>query len=108
MNEFGTPADIDVAGAIEKVKKGSRLIWVLGNLDARRHARLQEVSEDVYLMDPEEIMESKDPEKLVGRSPVLVCEHGVTSMFLAKELRKRHIEAFSIDGGVEGMFKWHS
>ena len=44
--------------------------------------------------------------KLVGRSPVLVCEHGITSLFVAQKLRKEGIEAFSIEGGVDDMLKW--
>jgi rhodanese-related sulfurtransferase len=106
MTVFNSPIEIDTKCAREMVQKGSRLIWVLGGIDARRHAMLQEISPDVHAMEPNEITGSRNPEKLVGKSPVLVCEHGVTSLFVAQKLRKEGIEAFSIEGGVDGMMKW--
>ncbi len=106
MTVFNSPIEIDAKCAREMAAKGSKLFWVLGSLDARRHAALQEISESVHSVDPEEMAELKSPEKLVGKAPILVCEHGITSLFLARQLREKGIEAFSVEGGVDGMFKW--
>jgi rhodanese-related sulfurtransferase len=107
MTVFNSPIEIDVKCASEKALKGSKVIWVLGAIDGRRHAMLQElVTPNVHSIDFNEIMGSKSPEKLVGRSTIFVCEHGITSLFVAQKLRKEGIEAFSIEGGVDDMLKW--
>jgi rhodanese-related sulfurtransferase len=107
MTVFNSPVEIDVKCAREKALKGSRVIWVLGAIDERRHAMLQEeVTPNIHSIDFNEITGSKSPEKLVGKAPVLVCEHGITSLFAAQKLRKEGIEAFSIEGGVDDMLKW--
>ena len=105
MTSFNSPIEVDFECARGMAQKGSKLIWVLGGLDARRQARLQEISPEVHSLAFNEIASSNDPEKLVGRSPVLVCEHGITSLFVAQKLREKGIEAFSVEGGVDGMFK---
>jgi len=106
MTAFSSEIEIGTASAREMVGRGSRLVWVLGPMDPRRHATLQEITPNVYSVGFEEIMGSKKPERLVGKAPVLVCEHGITSLFLAKKLRSEGIEAFSIEGGVDEMMKW--
>lgn len=107
MTVFNSPIEIDAKCAREKALGGSRVIWVLGAIDERRHAMLQEeITPNVHSVDVSEIMASKTPVELVGRSPVLVCEHGITSLFVAQKLRKEGIEAFSIEGGVDDMLKW--
>lgn len=107
MTVFNSPIEIDTKCASEKALKGSKVIWVLGLIDPKRHAVLQEaVTPNVHSIDFSEIMASKNPEKLVGKSPVFVCEHGITSLFIAQKLRKEGIEAFSIEGGVDDMLKW--
>ncbi len=105
MTAFNSPIGVDVRCARRMVQRGSRLIWVLGEMDEGRLGMLKKISPDVHNMRVSEIMESKSPEKLVGSSPVLVCEHGITSLFVAQGLRKRGVEAFSVEGGVDGMFK---
>jgi len=97
--------EIDAKCAREMVGKGSKLIWVLDAMDARRHAALQEMGPDIYSIDFNSIMSSSKPKELVGNSPVLVCEHGITSLLLAQKLRKDGIEAFSVEVGVDGMLK---
>jgi len=107
MTVFNSPVEIDAECAKGKALKGSMVIWVLGAIDARRHAMLQEVvTPNIHSIDVSEILSSKSPEKLVGKSPVFVCEHGITSLFIAQKLRKDGIEAFSIEGGVDDMLKW--
>jgi rhodanese-related sulfurtransferase len=107
MTVFNSPIEIDTECAKEKAFKGSKVIWVLGPIDPKRHAMLQEmVTPNIHSIDVSEILESKNPEKLVGKSPILVCEHGITSLFIAQKLRKDGIEAFSIEGGVDDMLKW--
>lgn len=107
MTQLESPLEIDVKSAREMALKGSKVIWVLGMIDPIRHSILQEqVSPNIHSVSFEEIMNSKDLVSLVGRSPVLVCEHGITSLFLVKKLRKEGVEAFSIEGGVEDMTKW--
>lgn len=107
MTGFSSSAEIKLDEAKDRIANGSKLIWVLGPLDERRLVTLQEtVAALVYSVDAEEIYRSKKPETLVGKSPVLVCEHGITSLFIANHLRKEGIEAFSIEGGVDDMLKW--
>ncbi len=106
MAVFNSKVGVDADCAKSMMASGARLVWVLGALDARRHALLQGISEKVYSIDADELVESKAPEKLVGKAPVLVCEHGITSLFVAQRLRSKGIEAFSLEGGVDGMTKW--
>jgi rhodanese-related sulfurtransferase len=106
MTVFNSPVEIDTRCAREMAQKGAKVIWVLGAIDGRRRAVLKEVvTPNFHSVDFNEIMASRDPAGLVGNSPVLVCEHGITSLFLAQKLRKNGIEAFSIGGGVDGMLK---
>lgn len=107
MTVFNSSIEIDVKCAREKALKGSKVIWILGPIDERRHAMLQEeVNPNIHSIDFSTIIGSKNPEGLVGKSPILVCEHGITSLFLAQKLRKEGIEAFSVEGGVDDMLKW--
>ena len=107
MTVFNSAIGIDTKCAREKALKGSKVIWVLGPIDERRHAMLQEeITPNVHSIDFNQIMSVKRPEELVGKSPILVCEHGVTSLFVAQKLRKEGIEAFSVEGGVDDMLKW--
>jgi rhodanese-related sulfurtransferase len=107
MTVFNSKVEIDTECAKGMALKGSRVIWILGAIDARRHSVLQEVvTPNIHSIDVAEILSSKHPETLVGKSPIFVCEHGITSLFVAQKLRKDGIEAFSIEGGVDDMLKW--
>jgi rhodanese-related sulfurtransferase len=107
MTVFNSPIEIDAECAKGKAMKGSKVIWILGPIDERRHAMLQEmVHPNIRSIDFSEIVSAKNPENLVGKSPIFVCEHGITSLFLAQKLRKDGIEAFSVEGGVDDMLKW--
>lgn len=106
MTVFNSPVEIDAKCAKEMAGKGAKLIWVLGSIDARRHAILREIAGNIYSVSLDEAVSVKGPEEFFGKSPVLVCEHGVTSLFLAQQLRKKGVEAHSLEGGVDGMRKW--
>ena len=52
MTVFNSPIEIDAKCAREKALKGSRVIWVLGAIDARRHAMLQEeITPNIHSID---------------------------------------------------------
>ena len=106
MTSINANVEIDKNTAREMVKKGSKLIWVLEPMDEMRHAILQEISETVYSIYFDEINRASDPKKLVGDEPILVCEHGITSLFVANRLRNQGIQAYSLDGGIEELRKW--
>ena len=106
MTVFNSPVEIDGRCAKEMAGKGARLIWVLGRIDSQRQAMLLEISDKIYSVYFEDIVRSEEPERLVGKAPVFVCEHGITSLFVANRLRGKGIEAYSLGGGIEGLFKW--
>lgn len=101
MSKTDPDIDVNKETAMSLIASGSRMIWVLGGLDAQRHAALQNISEKIYDAGFEELMASNDPRTLTGDAPLLVCEHGITSHFVAEHLRKFGIKAYSLEGGVE-------
>lgn len=77
--------------------------WVLGPTNTDVLRMNLEINEDVVALYPEQLLEEKNPRSIVGDEPILVCEHGITSGFLAKDLRKKGVNAYSLAGGIEGM-----
>jgi rhodanese-related sulfurtransferase len=94
----GIEIGIDNAQAL--VKSGSAVIWVLCEPGPRARAMLGELSDRYIFCCPEDLLGDTDSLHAVGKKPVLVCEHGITSLRLAKHLRAMGMEAFSLKGGI--------
>lgn len=78
--------------------KGAELVWVLGIPGHVAYDKMCGITERIRSMTPEEVTgESKN---LIKAGSILVCEHGITSMFLAKQLRKEGLTVYSLKGGV--------
>lgn len=93
--------EISIDSAIALAKSGSIVIWVLCEPGPRAGAMLNEISDGYIFCCPEDLLEDTDSLHAIGKKPVLVCEHGVTSLHLAKHLRSVGIEAFSLKGGIQ-------
>ena len=70
MTVLNSAVEIDSKCSREMAQRDPRLIWVLGTIDARRHQCCRSrLAPNIHSIRFKEIMTSKDPEKLVGRSP---------------------------------------
>lgn len=82
---------------------GHNVYWVLGPTNTDLIKMNLEINEEVVALYPEQLLEEKNPKSIVGDEPILVCEHGITSGFLCKDLRKKGVNAYSLAGGIDGM-----
>jgi hypothetical protein len=100
-----TGQDIEVGFETAKrlADSGSMVVWVKCEPDARESALLEELSSNYLSFCPDELVgNDSDAIRAIGKKPVIVCSHGVTSMYVARHLRAMQVEAYSLKGGVEG------
>ena len=93
--------EVGIKDAQLLAQAGSVVIWVLCEPGPQARAILNEISDRYIFCCPDDLLSDKDSLHAMGKKPVLVCEHGVTSLHLAKHLRAMGIEAFSLNGGIQ-------
>lgn len=81
----------------------SHYVWVLGPINTDILKMRLDTESEIMVVHPQELLQSSNPKALVGESPIFVCEHGVTSFFLAEKLKPKGVNARSLSGGVDGI-----
>jgi len=96
--------EIELEDAQKLVASGkSHYVWVLGPINTDILKMKLDTESEIMVMHPQELLQSTNPKALVGETPIFVCEHGVTSFFLAEKLKPKGVNARSLAGGVDGI-----
>ncbi|HVC58703.1 MAG TPA: hypothetical protein VND15_04500 [Candidatus Acidoferrales bacterium] len=100
--------DVDVEIELEEAQKlvasgKSHYVWVLGPINTDILKMKLDTETEIMVVHPQELLQSTNPKALVGETPIFVCEHGVTSFFLAEKLKPKGVNAKSLSGGVDGI-----
>ncbi|HUY70429.1 MAG TPA: hypothetical protein VMV00_02580 [Candidatus Baltobacteraceae bacterium] len=96
--------EIELEDAQKLVASGkSHYVWVLGPINTDILKMKLDTESEIMVVHPQELLQSTNPKALVGETPIFVCEHGVTSFFLAEKLKPKGVNARSLAGGVDGI-----
>ncbi len=96
--------EIDMHSARRLFILGSKIVWVLGEPDTLSSNKLSLLSEKFEWVYPQELLGLDDNAiSKIGSNAILVCNHGNTSLVIAKRLREKGIVAYSLKGGVSLM-----
>ena len=107
MTEEKDPDEIELREALELVNSGKSIFVWIGGWTTTPLAGLLGIDESkVMEASPFQlILDNKSyPEELKKYDrPIFVCQHGLSSYDLVKELATMGIKAYSLKGGVEGI-----
>lgn len=96
--------EIDMHKARRLSAIGSKVIWVLGEPDILLSNKISLLSEKFEWVYPHELLAFENNAiSKIGSNSILVCNHGNTSLVIAKKLRDKGIVAYSLKGGVSSM-----
>jgi rhodanese-related sulfurtransferase len=107
MVEEKDPDEIGLGEALDLVNSGKSIFVWVGGWTTTPLADLLGIDESKVVSESpfKLILDSKEyPEELKKYDrPIFVCEHGVSSYDLVKELSTMGIKGYSLKGGMEGI-----
>ena len=102
--------EIELKDALELVNSGKSIFVWIGGWTTTPLAELLEIDRSKVVDESpfKLILDEKEyPEELKRyERPIFVCEHGVSSYELVKELSTRGIKSYSLKGGMAGIRQW--
>ncbi|MCL4379723.1 MAG: hypothetical protein M1160_03870 [Candidatus Marsarchaeota archaeon] len=99
--------EIELGEALELVKSGRSIFVWIGGWTTTPLAELLGIDDRMIINESpfKLILDEKEyPEELKRYDrPIFVCEHGISSYELVKELESRGIRGYSLTGGMAGI-----